>query len=101
MGVLVLTTLMQIFDAIRCHFTRGHEYSWQRNIYGDEINAAGGHRSWWKCDHCGWSKLETYLYDEPQVTIRTGFFEPRLPKHQKPWSGRDARSLQSKLARKR
>lgn len=30
-----------------------HEYEFVRNIYGDEINWAGGKRSWWRCRKCG------------------------------------------------
>jgi hypothetical protein len=30
-----------------------HHYRWFDNIYGDEINAAGGMRSWWRCERCG------------------------------------------------
>ena len=30
-----------------------HEYEWERNIYGDEINMVGGKRSWWRCRKCG------------------------------------------------
>lgn len=34
-----------------------HEYEFLRNIYGDEINAAGGKRSWWRCRKCGKMQL--------------------------------------------
>ena len=44
-----------------------HEYVWERNIYGDEINWCGGHRSWWRCKKCGKSQGRDYLYyDEHQ-----------------------------------
>jgi hypothetical protein len=34
-----------------------------RNIYGDEINAAGGNRSWWLCVNCGQERLKPELYN--------------------------------------
>ncbi len=30
-----------------------HDYSWLRNIYGDEIIYTGFKRSVWKCSKCG------------------------------------------------
>ena len=41
-----------------------HEWVWVRNIHGDEINAAGGKRSWWRCRKCGKFKLRPELYYE-------------------------------------
>ena len=41
-----------------------HEYVWVRNIYGDEINHVGGHRSWWRCRKCGSWALGTHLHEE-------------------------------------
>ena len=41
-----------------------HEYVWVRNIYGDEINLAGGRRSWWRCRKCGKWLLSNALVDE-------------------------------------
>lgn len=39
----------------RC-FKKGHEFWFNRSIYGDEINQVGGMRSEWKCIYCGkWS----------------------------------------------
>lgn len=35
-----------------------------RNIYGDEVNAAGGMRSWWKCAKCGKAILRPFLKGE-------------------------------------
>lgn len=29
-----------------------HEFEWKRNIYGDQINYAGGKRSLWQCSKC-------------------------------------------------
>lgn len=40
---------MKIFKRLFCK----HEYEWERNIYGDEINYCGGKRSIWKCKKCG------------------------------------------------
>lgn len=39
-----------------------HEWKFCRNIYGDEINAAGGKRSLWRCAKCGKFKLMEALY---------------------------------------
>jgi hypothetical protein len=33
-------------------FFCAHDYRWQRNIFGDEINHSGGARSIWKCCKC-------------------------------------------------
>lgn len=44
-----------------------HEWAWVRNIYGDEINAAGGKRSWWRCRKCGKCKLRSELHQEGDV----------------------------------
>lgn len=41
-----------------------HEMVFERNIYGDEINAAGGYRSWWRCKKCGCRRLDPHLYPE-------------------------------------
>ena len=35
---------------------------WQRNIYGDEINAVDGNRSEWACVECGYHQLRKSLY---------------------------------------
>ena len=43
-----------------CH----HEWEWVRNIYGDEINAVGGRRSWWRCKKCGWLEPCGEYHDE-------------------------------------
>ena len=31
-----------------------HQFVFVRNIYGDEINKCGGHRTLWKCSKCGY-----------------------------------------------
>ncbi len=36
-----------------CAVRHGHSWQFDRNIYGDEINAVSGDRSWWRCDKCG------------------------------------------------
>ena len=41
-----------------------HDYVFVRNIYGDEINIAGGKRSWWRCRKCGKWKLRSQLGPE-------------------------------------
>jgi hypothetical protein len=51
---------MKIINRLFCK----HDYFWRRNIYGDEINAVNGKRSWVVCSRCGkWKakdKLEEY-----------------------------------------
>lgn len=37
-----------------------------RNIYGDEINTAGGKRSVWRCDRCGGLLLKDQLHQDAQ-----------------------------------
>lgn len=39
-----------------------HEYVFERNIYGDEINWVSGRRSWWRCKKCGKLKAFPELY---------------------------------------
>ena len=41
-----------------------HDYEFVRNIYGDEIIAAGYRRSWWRCKKCGKMALDPHLYLE-------------------------------------
>ena len=38
-----------------------HDYVFERNIYGDEINWTG-FRSWWRCRKCGALKGGDRLY---------------------------------------
>ena len=42
-----------------------HDWQWCRNIYGDEINHAGGRRSVWRCPKCGARQLRDQLYKGP------------------------------------
>lgn len=36
---------------LKCLF-KGHKLSWNRNIFGDEINGRDGKRTEFKCDRC-------------------------------------------------
>ena len=38
-----------------------HQFVFVRNIYGDEINKCGGHRTLWKCSKCGKYKFDLKL----------------------------------------
>ena len=38
-----------------------HKFVFVRNIYGDEINKCGGHRTLWKCSKCGKYKYDLKL----------------------------------------
>ncbi len=38
-------------------------FTFERNIYGDEIFHAGGNRSLWKCDRCGYLKASRELHN--------------------------------------
>ena len=51
---------MSIITRLFCR----HEYEFVRNIYGDEINHAGGCRSWWRCRKCGKRVLDQHLYPD-------------------------------------
>lgn len=51
---------MNIIKRLLCK----HEYVFERNIYGDEINHTGGNRSWWHCTKCGKRALDPHLYLE-------------------------------------
>lgn len=46
------------------HLLCRHEWQFERNIYGDEINAVGGYRSWWRCPKCGKRCLSPNLYPD-------------------------------------
>lgn len=42
-----------------------HDYEFVRNIHGDEIEQAGGKRSWWRCRKCGkWTAGEYYNVEQ-------------------------------------
>ena len=53
-----------IVRLIRCLFCK-HEWEFDRNIYGDEINIVNGKRSWWRCRKCGRYKAMPHLHPEP------------------------------------
>lgn len=38
---------------LRRLFCRHRDMTFLCNIHGDEINDYDGHRSWWRCDTCG------------------------------------------------
>lgn len=46
---------MSVRDFFKRLFCK-HEYVWDRNIYGDEVERTGGMRSWWRCTKCGKKK---------------------------------------------
>ena len=49
---------MGVLNKIVCR----HEWVFDRNIYGDEINCVSGKRSWWRCQKCGRYRLDPHLY---------------------------------------
>ena len=47
-----------------------HDFEFVRNIYGDEINHAGGRRSWWRCRKCGkWIARDELMRSDTRATI--------------------------------
>ena len=58
---------MSLWRVFWCSLTRGHTWFWRRNIYGDEINVAGGNRSVWRCARCGHYKLRPYLVEQTEA----------------------------------
>jgi len=50
---------------IRSLFCRHKSITFIRNIYGDEINHAGGKRSVWMCDGCKWPIYKNTLHRNP------------------------------------
>ena len=52
---------------LRTFFCR-HDYSWSRNIYGDEIKEWGWKRSVWRCLKCGQLDARDVLHDDGDVT---------------------------------
>lgn len=40
-----------------------HDWEFDSNIYGDQINACGGYRSIWKCKKCGKIEYRRYLQE--------------------------------------
>lgn len=57
---------MTILKRILC----SHEWEFERNIYGDEINATNGRRSWWRCPKCGARSLDSNYYPELECKKR-------------------------------
>ena len=49
-----------------------HYFAHMRNIYGDEINMAGGNRSIWKCAKCDKERLFPMLYCPPSTKEQQG-----------------------------
>ena len=49
-----------------------HEYEFERNIYGDEINHVGGCRSWWRCRKCGKRVLDKSLHWPEPIEMTIG-----------------------------
>ena len=43
-----------------------HDWRWERNVYGDEINMAGGMRSIWHCPKCDGHQMRGELYKGPR-----------------------------------
>lgn len=64
---------MSIIKRLLCK----HEYEFERNIYGDEINHVGGNRSWWVCKRCGKHVLDPHLYLPREETARILGLEPK------------------------
>ena len=54
---------MWIIDFIKSWFCK-HEYKHIRNIYGNQINYCGGHRSLWECKKCHKLQYRDYLFTE-------------------------------------
>lgn len=57
---------MKIVKRIFCH----HEWQFERNIYGDEINHVGGKRSWFMCRKCGKRRLDSHLHLDLEDEMR-------------------------------
>ena len=41
-----------------------HDFCWERNLYGDQINYSGGARSIWVCAKCGKVEFRSELHFE-------------------------------------
>lgn len=55
----MIDTIISFLSRVFCK----HEFAWYRNIHGDEINLAGGMRSWWTCRKCGKRIMRPYTHD--------------------------------------
>lgn len=60
--------LRWIAKVLLCH----HEYEFYENIYGDQINLAGGKRSLWRCRKCGWMKAKRELVVNNDTSTSNG-----------------------------
>lgn len=63
---------MKLPAFLRHLFCRHRDLQFLRNIYGDEINACGGKRSWWRCTKCGAIKARGDLHDDGDLRGRAG-----------------------------
>jgi len=61
---------MWIIYFIKSWFCK-HEYKHIRNIYGDQINYCGGHRSLWECKKCHKLQYRDYLFTEENINCQT------------------------------
>lgn len=50
-----------------------------RNIYGDELNVAGGNRSWWLCQNCGRQLLHSALNYPSRLELSVKAFLDTIP----------------------
>ena len=53
-------------------FLKDHKLSWNRNIFGDEINGRNGKRTEFRCDRCGHYE---YIHDFVVPTKRSELLE--------------------------
>lgn len=61
---IVLKPLFWAYKVIRREFCK-HDYTWIRNVYGDEIYMSGKFkRSWWRCKKCGVFNSTGQLHEE-------------------------------------
>ena len=51
-----------LLSLIRSLFCRHEHATFVRNIWGDEINFAGGKRSLWRCQKCQWLLAKDTLH---------------------------------------
>lgn len=69
--------MARLLAFLRWLFCRHPQFDFVRNIYGDEINAACGKRSIWRCAACGKVQQRDQLHDTGDLR---GIAGP-LPEH--------------------
>jgi len=70
-----------------------HKWKFVRNIYGDEINACNGDRSWWKCEKCGLLETRPYLFGFPLIDVLDKLYDEYYTNKYEEWKKTQSKTL--------